>query len=89
VSRPGGWPRPGPAWTGVSMPPLARRHCIGLTKEQIRHTYKALSSLMRPGGLVLNGDHFSVGDMTPTLPWLEKSIHSPEQIRPRGHNHHE
>jgi hypothetical protein len=80
------------AWTGLDGrvdAAVSTTALHWLTKEQIRHTFKALSSLMRPGGLVLNGDHFSVGDMTPTLPWLEKSIHSPEQIRPRGHNHHE
>ena len=60
-----------------------------LTEEQIRHTYGALSSLMGSGGLVLNGDHFSVSDVSPELAALEKVLGASAMPKTHGDNHRE
>jgi SAM-dependent methyltransferase len=60
-----------------------------LTEEQLRHTYNAAAELLRPGGLLLNGDHLSVADVSPDLAALETSIAKPAASRSHGHNHQE
>jgi SAM-dependent methyltransferase len=59
-----------------------------LPEPDLRITYAELASVLRPGGLLLNGDHFSVdAKQTPTLARLDLALRQREDLRrfPGGH----
>jgi SAM-dependent methyltransferase len=59
-----------------------------LPEPDLRASYAELASVLRPGGLLLNGDHFSVdAKQTPTLARLDLALRQREDLRrfPGGH----
>ncbi|HEU5158630.1 MAG TPA: class I SAM-dependent methyltransferase [Streptosporangiaceae bacterium] len=56
-----------------------------LPEADLRRTYAAVAGLLRPGGLLLNGDHFVVD--SPTLARLDRALLEREDARrfPGGH----
>jgi len=45
-----------------------------LAPARLRDMYGEIAGVMRPGGLLLNGDHFHRGDTAPTIAALERSL---------------
>jgi SAM-dependent methyltransferase len=45
-----------------------------LSEPQLRAAYTALATVLRSGGIFLNGDHLAVEDSTPTLATLEHAL---------------
>jgi SAM-dependent methyltransferase len=84
LSRPGWSARlPGPADAAVSTTALH-----WLTEPQLRALYAELAQVLRPGGLLLDGDHFGSDPATaPALARLERDLVEREDQRrfPRGH----
>ncbi|GAA5080208.1 trans-aconitate methyltransferase [Thermocatellispora tengchongensis] len=70
-----------PGWTGALG--LTRRADAAvsttalhwLPEHHLRDVYAELAGVLRPGGLLLNGDHMDVEDTTPTLAKLERALH--------------
>jgi SAM-dependent methyltransferase len=60
----------GPADAAVSTTAL---HWI--SEPELKGMYAELASVLRPGGLLLNGDHMDTDDATPALSRLELAIH--------------
>jgi SAM-dependent methyltransferase len=58
-----------------------------LTQSALAALYAELARLLRPGGLVLNGDHLREDDDAPVLARLERALIEREESRrfPRGH----
>jgi SAM-dependent methyltransferase len=56
-----------------------------LHEPDLRRMYAAVAAVLRPGGLLLNGDQFSIG--TPTLARLDRGLSERENARrfPGGH----
>ncbi|XVQ87858.1 class I SAM-dependent methyltransferase [Microbispora siamensis] len=52
-----------------------------LAEPDLRSVYAELATVLRPGGLFLNGDHFSSEDTTPALARLERAVHESEERR--------
>ncbi|MET7459324.1 class I SAM-dependent methyltransferase [Nonomuraea sp. NPDC005501] len=52
-----------------------------ISEPDLRRVYAELASVMRPGGLLLNGDHFDSDDATPALSRLERAVHDRETER--------
>ncbi|MBX6385037.1 MAG: class I SAM-dependent methyltransferase [Microbispora sp.] len=52
-----------------------------LSEPDLRAMYAELATVLRPGGLFLNGDHLSSEDTTPVLGRLEKAVHESEERR--------
>ncbi|MBN6058181.1 class I SAM-dependent methyltransferase [Nonomuraea sp. RK-328] len=52
-----------------------------VAEPDLRRLYAEVASVMRPGGLLLNGDHFDSDDATPTLARLERAVHDRETGR--------
>ncbi|GAA0366888.1 class I SAM-dependent methyltransferase [Microbispora corallina] len=52
-----------------------------LPEPELRRVYGELATVLRPGGLFLNGDHLISGDATPTLARLEVAVHEREERR--------
>ncbi|MFI7030752.1 class I SAM-dependent methyltransferase [Microbispora rosea] len=52
-----------------------------LAEPHLRAVYAELATVLRPGGLFLNGDHFSSEDTTPQLARLERAVHESEERR--------
>ncbi|RBQ19608.1 methyltransferase type 11 [Spongiactinospora rosea] len=52
-----------------------------LAEDHLRAVYAEVASVLRPGGLLLNGDHLDTGDTTPVLSGLEKLVHDRETAR--------
>ncbi|MEV6985483.1 class I SAM-dependent methyltransferase [Sphaerisporangium sp. NPDC051017] len=46
-----------------------------LSAEGLRAMFAELTTVLRPGGLFLNGDHLAVGDVSPGLAKLERALH--------------
>jgi SAM-dependent methyltransferase len=84
--RTGGWPNalglPRPADAAVSTTALH-----WLTEHDLRALYRELSTVLRPGGLLLDGDHFGSDPASPTLVRLEHELIEAEDRRrfPGGH----
>jgi SAM-dependent methyltransferase len=71
----------GPADAAVSTTAL---HWI--SGPELKGVYAELASVLRPGGLLLNGDHMDTGDATPALSRLEHAVHERESARAFGAN---
>lgn len=75
-----GWTRAlgldGPADAAVSTTAL---HWI--SPPELKGMYAELAGVLRPGGLLLNGDHLDSDDATPTLARLERAIHDRQTER--------
>ena len=58
-----------------------------LTEPDLRRLYAKLATVLRPGGLLLDGDHFGSGPSAPTLARLEHELVEQEDRRrfPGGH----
>ncbi len=59
-----------------------------LPKQDLRAMYAELATVLRPGGLLLDGDHFRLDpDQAPTLDRLDVALRHREDLRrfPRGH----
>jgi SAM-dependent methyltransferase len=58
-----------------------------LTEPDLRRLYATLATVLRPGGLFLDGDHFGAGPASPTLVRLEHELLEREDQRrfPDGH----
>jgi SAM-dependent methyltransferase len=84
--RAGGWPSalglPRPADAAVSTTALH-----WLAEDDLRALYRELGAVLRPGGLLLDGDHFGSGPASPTLARLEHELIEAEDRRrfPGGH----
>ncbi|WP_169982148.1 MULTISPECIES: trans-aconitate 2-methyltransferase [unclassified Microbispora] len=52
-----------------------------LAEPDLRAVYAELATVLRPGGLFLNGDHLVSEDTTPTLARLEQAVHESEERR--------
>ncbi|MFD0684785.1 class I SAM-dependent methyltransferase [Actinomadura fibrosa] len=52
-----------------------------ISGEQLRVTYRELATVLRPGGLFLNGDNFSVDDSAPGLARLDTELREREGAR--------
>ncbi|MFC7387445.1 class I SAM-dependent methyltransferase [Sphaerisporangium rhizosphaerae] len=46
-----------------------------LAEPELRVMYPELASVMKPGGVFLNGDHMEVIDIAPALAKLERAVH--------------
>ncbi|MEW9554432.1 trans-aconitate 2-methyltransferase [Nonomuraea sp. NPDC050783] len=69
----------GPADAAVSTTAL---HWISAT--DLHRVYGELAGVLRPGGLLLNGDHLDSEDVTPTLSRLERALRGRETERVFG-----
>ena len=58
-----------------------------LSEPQLRAVYAELATVLRPGGLLLDGDHLASGQAAPTLARLERALVAREDRRrfPAGH----
>jgi SAM-dependent methyltransferase len=59
-----------------------------LPEQELRAMYAELATMLRPGGLLLNGDHFAVdAKESPTLARLDLALRQREDLRrfPGGH----
>ncbi|GAA2388067.1 class I SAM-dependent methyltransferase [Nonomuraea africana] len=52
-----------------------------ITGPELTAMYAEVASLLRPGGLLLNGDHFESDDATPSIAALERAVHDKETAR--------
>lgn len=52
-----------------------------LAEPHLRSLYGELVTVLRPGGVFLDGDHFSSEDTTPTLARIERAVHESEERR--------
>ncbi|GAA2611150.1 class I SAM-dependent methyltransferase [Actinomadura fulvescens] len=52
-----------------------------ISGPELRTTYAELARLLRPGGLFLNGDNFSVEDQAPAIARLDRSLQERERTR--------
>ncbi|WP_043624843.1 class I SAM-dependent methyltransferase [Nonomuraea candida] len=52
-----------------------------ISEPDLKAIYAELATVLRPGGLLLNGDHMDVDDVTPTLSRLEHEVHRLETER--------
>ena len=71
----------GPAALGLPRPADAAVSTTALhwlTEPGLRAMYAELATVLRPGGLLLDGDHFGSGPAAPTLVRLE---HEPDRAR--------
>lgn len=66
----------GPADVAVSTTAL---HWI--SPQDIAKVYAEVATVLRPGGLLLNGDHMETEDTTPALSRLELAVHDRETAR--------
>jgi SAM-dependent methyltransferase len=58
-------------------------HYLG--PEELRHTYRELAALLRPGGVLVNGDHFPQG--APALAGVTEYVGRRRAERQRTHAH--
>ena len=78
-----------PGWSaslGLSRQPDAAVSTTALhwlTQSALTAVYAELAGVLRPGGLVLNGDHMSADDSEPTLGRLERVLIEREEQRRR------
>ncbi|GGO68101.1 class I SAM-dependent methyltransferase [Nonomuraea cavernae] len=52
-----------------------------ISEEDLRPMYAELAGVLRPGGLLLNGDHLDSDDTTPAIARLERAVHDRETER--------
>lgn len=52
-----------------------------ITGPELTAMYTELASVLRPSGLLLNGDHLDADETTPTLARLERAVHDKETER--------
>ncbi|MER5645287.1 class I SAM-dependent methyltransferase [Streptosporangium sp. NPDC002524] len=74
----------GPADVAVSTTAL---HWI--SGPDLRKMYAELATVLRPGGLLLNGDHLESDDTTPAIARLERAVHDRETRRVFADGHPE
>ncbi|NBE94582.1 class I SAM-dependent methyltransferase [Nonomuraea sp. KC401] len=55
-----------------------------ISGPELKGVYAELATVLRPGGLLLNGDHMDTDDATPTLSRLEHAVHDRETERAFG-----
>ncbi|MCK2215018.1 class I SAM-dependent methyltransferase [Actinomadura sp. ATCC 31491] len=55
-----------------------------ISGPDLRRVYAELAGVLRPGGVLLNGDHLDSDDVTPTLSRLERAVHEREAERVFG-----
>ncbi|MEV1167071.1 class I SAM-dependent methyltransferase [Nonomuraea sp. NPDC049784] len=83
--RAGGWTEllglDGPADAAISTTAL---HWI--SASDLKGVYGEVAAVLRPGGLLLNGDHMDTDDATPSLARLEHAVHDRETERTFGAN---
>lgn len=83
--RTGGWSEllglDGPADAAISTTAL---HWI--SAPELKTVYGEVAAVLRPGGLLLNGDHMDTSDTTPALSRLEHAVHDRETERIFGAN---
>ncbi|WP_219508826.1 class I SAM-dependent methyltransferase [Nonomuraea ceibae] len=84
-----------PGWTatlGLDRPADAAVSTTALhwiSPPDLRAMYCELASVLRPGGLLLNGDHLDSDDVTPGLARLERAIHDTQTERVFAGDHPE
>ncbi|MBG0829426.1 methyltransferase domain-containing protein [Planomonospora sp. ID67723] len=70
-----------PGWTdslGLDRPADAAVSTTALhwiSESELPKVYAELATVLRPGGLLLNGDHLETDDTTPVLARLERAVH--------------
>ncbi|WP_336216426.1 class I SAM-dependent methyltransferase [Nonomuraea sp. LPB2021202275-12-8] len=52
-----------------------------ISPSDLESLYTELATVLRPGGLLLNGDHFDSDDTTPALARIERAIHDKQTER--------
>ncbi|TDD32570.1 methyltransferase domain-containing protein [Nonomuraea terrae] len=57
-----------------------------VSEQDLKSMYAELAAVLRPGGLLLNGDHMETDDATPVLARLERSVHDRQSERVFGAN---
>ncbi|GAA3645334.1 class I SAM-dependent methyltransferase [Nonomuraea antimicrobica] len=57
-----------------------------ISEPDLKGMYAELATVLRPGGLLLNGDHLDTEDATPTLSRLEHAVHERQAERTFGAN---
>jgi SAM-dependent methyltransferase len=57
-----------------------------ISGPELKGVYAELATVLRPGGLLLNGDHMDTEDTTPALSRLEHEVHRLETERVFGQN---
>jgi SAM-dependent methyltransferase len=61
-----------------------------LREPELRAMYAELTTVLRPGGLLLDGDHFRLDEArSPTLAALDKALLQREELRRFPHGHRE
>jgi SAM-dependent methyltransferase len=55
-----------------------------ISGPDLHRVYGELASVLRPGGVLLNGDHMDSDDATPVLARLERAVHERETERAFG-----
>ncbi|TDD17617.1 class I SAM-dependent methyltransferase [Nonomuraea diastatica] len=57
-----------------------------ISGPELKNVYTELATVLRSGGLLLNGDHMDTDDATPALSRLERAVHERETERAFGRN---
>ncbi|MEV4164969.1 class I SAM-dependent methyltransferase [Nonomuraea dietziae] len=52
-----------------------------ISSPELTAMYAEVASILRPGGLLLNGDHFESDDATPSIAELERAVHDKQTAR--------
>ncbi|NUR87340.1 MAG: methyltransferase domain-containing protein [Nonomuraea sp.] len=52
-----------------------------ISGPELTTMYGELATLLKPGGLLLNGDHLDADDLTPEIARLERAVHDRETAR--------
>ncbi|WP_113705397.1 class I SAM-dependent methyltransferase [Nonomuraea lactucae] len=60
-----------------------------ISEPDLRRVYAELATVLRPGGLLLNGDHSDSDDDTPAIARLERAVHDRQTERAFGGEPHE
>ncbi|MFI7705691.1 class I SAM-dependent methyltransferase [Nonomuraea sp. NPDC049480] len=55
-----------------------------ISGPDLHRVYSELAGVLRPGGVLLNGDHMDTDDVTPALARLERAVHERETERAFG-----
>lgn len=81
-----------PGWTealGLDRPADAAVSTTALhwiSPEDLERVFVEVARVLRPGGVLLNGDHMETGDATPELARLELAVHARQTERAFGAN---
>ncbi|MEU4533613.1 class I SAM-dependent methyltransferase [Streptosporangium sp. NPDC023825] len=84
-----------PGWTeslGLSRPAdvaVSTTALHWISGPDLRKMYAELATVLRPGGLLLNGDHMETDDATPAIARLERAVHDRETRRAFAGGHPE